>query len=312
MTIDLVEGALDRAAVGDETTLAGFGLERITASSPFWEERLAIDGTGRVTLRTRRSIADVSGEAIGAYAFDAGCDAAASVAKQVRAAALLSFSAVHVEPFGVRTIVSIVAGGAAQRVVVGGGPERLAPLGPLLQELDRLAMAARRHPEMTLGLELETAAPLRRGMTEVPVVLRFRNVGNTGYWMTEPSSFPPGLGTDDDAKRMPATEDGVDWRREHCLVWFGFREPETPGVTPLPVEVTRGALAPEDRGLPPLVWMPPRGAIERRFRAAIPLHEAGSLVVRASFASYAGDDTIAGRPRLRGCVFSNDLSSEIG
>ena len=81
---DVVVEALDAVMAGDPAVLAGFGLERLTASSPLWEERLTLDGAGRAELRTRRSIADVGGEAIGAFAHDAGPAAVRAVVQQLQ------------------------------------------------------------------------------------------------------------------------------------------------------------------------------------------------------------------------------------
>ncbi|WP_437934759.1 hypothetical protein [Sorangium sp. So ce341] len=293
---DTMRRALDGALAGDPGILAGFGLERQTLSAPFWEERLSIDGAGRLRLRTNRSIADVSSEPIGAFSHDAGTEA---VERLLRA--LLSLPRAlphrHVGLVDVRVLITVVAGGATHTVAVSREPDELAPLQPLLDELDRLSFVVRRSPVMSLELDASVDAPVRVSAGPLPVLLRFKNAGDTGFWITDPASFPPGD------------------RAECCALLYGVRAQPQPGITPLPMEVRRADALPSrasPEGVGTLLWVPGRSSVERLIHAAVELNSPGLVAMRATWSSYAGDDTVGGRPRLRGCVFSNELSVSVG
>ncbi len=293
---DTVYRALDGALAGDPAVLASFGLERQTLSAPFWEERLSVDGAGQLRLRTRRSIADMSSEPIGEFSHEAGVEA---VERLIRALQGLprTLPHAHVVLIDVRVLITVVAGGAAHTLVVGRNPDELAPLQPLLDELDRLSFLVRRSPVMSLELEASVDGPVRAGAGPLPVLLRFKNAGDTGFWITDPSSFPP--------------ED----RAECCALLYGFQVQPQPGFTPLPMEVRRADALPSrssSGGVGALLWVPGRSSVDRLIHTAVELNSVGLLSLRATWSSYAGDDTIGGRPRLRGCVFSNELSVSVG
>ena len=130
---------------------------------------------------------------------------------------------------------------------------------------------------------------------DVEVALRFINAGESGVWLSDPARL------DDD------TDD------EHSALWYAVREAEDdPDVTPLPLSVERARLTPIDPAPSLMMLLAGGSTLKRRCRATLELESAGTLLLRASWASYIGGDSIAGRARLRGCAFSNELSVAAG
>jgi hypothetical protein len=60
----------------------------------------------------------------------------------------------------------------------------------------------------------------------------------------------------------------------------------------------------------PLLWLGPGATESRHFTATVDLSP-GSYLMRASYASYQGEDTVAGQPLLRGCAFSAESTVEV-
>jgi hypothetical protein len=272
--------------------MQGFGVERRTVCSDLWSERLAIRGTGQATLATLRSFGDASGEEIGRYETKLSDRALAELVHAVEAtveggppATLLSGD--------LRLLISVVACGSRLHQVVGGDPTALEPYAPLLRALDAAAFETRTAPKSTLQLGLEIPANLPDGPRSLGVVLSFQNRGNEGAWIRNPASH---------MKDEPT---------EHVRLWYAQRPVAEPGMMPPPLKQYCVALDPIVRVERPLLWLGGGETESRQFSAAVDLLP-GSYLMRASYASYDGEDTVAAQPLLRGCVFSAEIPVEVG
>jgi hypothetical protein len=280
-------GALGRAP----GLLVGFGVERLTLSGDYWAERLMIQGTGKAVLTTLRSFGDASGEEIGRFETKLGethiTELVGAVGETVHGGRLPKLSANEV-----RVLISIVACGARLDHIVGGGPPDLEPYKPLLLVLDKIAIATRAHPKSTLELELEVSNTLASGPQDLPIILSFTNHGDEGTWIRSPAS-----GLEDEPT-------------EHVRLWFAERKIPQPGITPLPLDPICIPLDPMLHVQRPLLWIGAGETEARQFTAKVDLTP-GSYLMRASFASYGGDDIVAGQNLLRGCVFSPETTVEV-
>jgi hypothetical protein len=200
-------------------------------------------------------------------------------------------------------LVRVKLAGETRELEIDVDAPRAPDLAALLSGLDDIRVRALQHPRMTLRLGLAMdASPWppgpRTGAEHVQVTLRFHNDGPTGYWMTEPASFVAGASA--------SARDGS----EHCGVLYVVRKPTTPGITPSPSEPTFVHLDPEAKIDDPVVWLAGHAVVHRRFVAALRpyTNAAGAILARATWSSYAGEDSLEDKPRLRGCVFSNELS----
>jgi hypothetical protein len=268
----------------------GFGIERLTVRADLWEERLVVRGAGTSSLSTLRSFGDASGEAIGRFQSQLADARVDDILRAVNAT-LSGGPAASLSPGDVRVLITVVACGSKLVHVVGGGPEFLEPYAQLLAVLDQVAFEARKRPVCTLQLEAElpaTTAP----SASIPVVLTFVNNGGEGAWIRNPAA-----GMED----APA---------EHVRLWYAQVQPEQPGITPLPMEPESVPLEPALRVQRPLLWLGPGESEARQFSAQLSL-DPGTYLMRASFASYAGVDTVAGHNLLRGCVFSQEQTVEV-
>ncbi len=272
--------------------LVGFGIERLTLAGDFWAERLMIQGMGKSALTTLRSFGDASGEEIGRFESKLSDTRVVELVRAVEAT-LEGGPAANLSPGDVRVLISIVTGGSRLDHVVGGAPPDLEPYTPLLVALDKAAAETRAAPKTTLKLQLEVPAKLSPGPQSLPVVLSFQNRGDEGAWIRSPTS-----GLEDEPT-------------EHVRLWYAERAVEQPGVTPLPLEPLCIALAPAMRTERPLLWIGGGETESRPFSATVDL-ATGSYLMRASFASYGGDDTVAGQNLLRGCAFSAETVVEVG
>ncbi len=271
--------------------MAGFGVERRTVRENFWLERLTIQGSGRSVLSTLRSFGDASGEEIGRFESKLAEDKLADLLAAVEAT-LQGGPVPNLSPGDVRVLITVVACGSRLDRVIGGEPPDLEPTMPLLLALDAAAFETRAHPKTTLKLGLEVPATLPPGSQALPVVLSFENRGNEGAWIRSPSS-----GLEDEPT-------------EHVRLWVAERPVEQPGVTPLPLEPSCVALEPAIRVQRPLLWIGAGETETRQFSATVAL-DPGSYLMRASFASYSGGDTVAGQNLLRGCAFSAESMVEV-
>lgn len=271
--------------------MVGFGVERVIRSDSLWAERLAVAGTGRATLATNRSFGDASGAAIGHFETSVPADRVAGLASAA-AAVLDGGRPPKLSPADVQIEISVVAGATRWQRSIGGGPQDLRPYQPLLRALNQIAGAALTSPVATLSLGLAFSEPPRASRQRLPVVLQFQNAGSAGYWVRNP---------------FAATEDTDE---EHVRIWHAQRQEQLPGVTPLPLEPVPVALEPAVLDHRPLIWIGPHATTTLSFTASLEI-EPGPRLFRASFASYAGTDDVGGQPLMRGCVFSNELATEV-
>jgi len=97
---------------------------------------------------------------------------------------------------------------------------------------------------------------------------------------------------------------------EHVRLWYAQRPVEEPGMMPLPLKQYCVGLAPIVRVERPLLWLGAGETESRQFSAPVDLSP-GSYLMRASYASYDGEDTVAAQPLLRGCAFSAEITVEV-
>jgi hypothetical protein len=297
----ILEKALVAAHNGDPAALAEFGFERHTLKGPGipgdgneWEERMTITGAGTLSLHTNRSIGDISSEPIGEYRRQAQHDTVARTIQLVRDARLETLPPFRIEPADPRIRISVAAGGIVQRVAIGlGDPAALMPLTPLLQELDRMAASVRADPVRTLSIGLDMPLSARAAKNRLPVTLLFENQGSEGYWITHPS----------------ALQGAHRWER--CALIYGRRPDPVPGFTPPPIERQEAALETAQTESLDLLWIPRASEVEYRFTCVLEPAAPGLYLARAVYSTYAGEDHLSGRPRLRGCAFSNQVEIEV-
>ena len=296
-----VNELLERLLEDHEALLPGFGLERLTIagepigpSTYLWEERLTLQGSGDVGLDTRRSIADMSGEEIGEYRSTECEETVLGLVRLVRETGLDELPAFEIDPIDVRVRFSIVGGGTCHEYPIGvQDPEALEPLQPLLGELDRLALEVRKHPVATLGVSLELPSEAGVGEHQLPVMLRFRNSGNVGTWVTHPGAM----------EGTPETD--------HCSLLYCYREELEPDVTPVPPEIFSAQLDSTQADQEALLWLAGASEVALESTASVSLPDPGTYLARAVYSCYSGEDTVGGQRRLRGCVFSNELAIEV-
>jgi hypothetical protein len=296
-----LERALTAAARGDTLALAGFGLERLTLAGGGippagydWEESLTVTGDRTVRLLNRRSIADVSAEPVGEFLDSCSKETLRAVIELLRDSKLDELPPFRVEPTEPRIRMIVAAGGIRQQIPIGvSDPMALEPLLPLLQELDRLASTVRARPRMTLQVGLELPNSARVAKVRLPVTLRLRNSGDTGYWLTHPRLL----------KRTSP------WERASLL--FGLKPNVQPGFTPPPIELREAGLEPAQAEERDLLWIASHAEIELSLMGVCEFAAPGLHLARAVYSTYAGEDLVAGRPRLRGCAFSNETEIQV-
>jgi len=296
----ILEKALARAQEGDPAALGGFGFERHTLKGPGipgdgneWEERMTLTGDGALRLRTNRSIGDMGSEPIGEYRRQAEREVVRRIIQLVRETPWGELPRFRIEPADTRIRISVAAAGMVQEVAIGfRDPTAILPVKPLLQELDRMAASLRADPVRTLAIALEMPRTARAAKIRLPVTLRFRNSGPEGYWLTHPGAL------------------GRVHRWEQCGLIYG-REPErVPGFTPPPIEQQGAPLEPGEDPRD-LMWVAGGSELSQRFSCLLEPARGGRYLARAVYSTYQGEDHVTGRPRLRGCVFSNQVEIEI-
>ncbi|MGC4053373.1 MAG: hypothetical protein QM757_29070 [Paludibaculum sp.] len=297
----ILDKALLQALSGSQDALAEFGLERHTLAGPGipgagseWDERLTLTGDGILTLSSNRSIADISSEPIGLYRKQDKAETVRRAIQLVRESALAELPPLRVEPADARIRINVACGGVVERVTLGlTDPMALEPARPLLQELDRMAQAVRADPIRTLRIELDMPDNVPAAKVRLRLMVIFQNSGTEGYWLTHPGAL----------------------RREHrweqCTLVYGRKPEIVPGFTPPPIELQAAALEPiREEGLD-LLWIPRGEEVEQRFNCVMEPPVPGLYLARAVFSSYLGEDQVSGRPRLRGCAFSNQVELEV-
>jgi hypothetical protein len=301
-TSKLLDAALSEAAKGNPTALANFGIERATVgglgippAGYEWEERLTLDGDGHLRLQTRRSISDDGLEAIGEFSLSCDDTVVANTIELLRDARLDEMPRSRIEPSELRLQITLAAGGAHQQTTISlNDPDSIDRAAPLLSELDRLALLARENPVKTLSIRLEMPPRAPAARVALSLSLTFINEGTAGYWLTHPNALAP----------------AVSWERAALL--YGKKPEIRPGITPLPVELSESPLQAADQKDADLFWLGPGGSVEHQFTTTMNFSEPGTYLARATYSTYAGEDQVAGRARMRGCAFSNEVEIEVG
>jgi len=296
-----VNELLGRLLDEDEALLAGFGLERLTIAGQLiepatfpWEERLTIQGSGESCFATRRSIADASGEEIGEYSSPQSREVVLNLLRLLREADLDELPLFEIDPIDLRVRLTLVGAGSHHLFVIGvQDPELLEPLQPLLQEMDRLALEVRKRPVATLGVDLEMPLTVRAGEHQLALTLGFRNSGDVGLWVTHPGAM----------EEAPETD--------RCALLHFYREELEPDVTPVFPPIAAAPLTPAEGEHGTLLWVAGGSEVSLELTALVNFPDPGTYLTRVVHSCYSGGDTIGGRRRLRGCVFSNELAIEV-
>lgn len=297
----ILDKALSQALGGDAGALAEFGLERhtlrgsgISGGQSEWDERLTLTGDGLLTLSSNRSIADMGSEPIGLYRKQEKAETVRRMIQLLREAALSELPPFRVEPFDTRIRISVACGGVVERVTLGfADPMALEPARPLLQELDRLAQSVRADAVRSLRIELDMPDSVPAAKVRLKLMVIFLNSGREGCWITHPGAL----------------------RREHrweqCTLVYGRKPEIVPGFTPPPIELQFAPLEPVREDQMELLWLPAGEEVEQRFVCVMEPPTPGLYLARAVYSSYPGEEQVAGRPRLRGCAFSNQVELEV-
>ena len=268
--------------------LAGFGIERVCGAAPLWNERLTVDEHGAVRLRTLRSLSDASGVPIGVFARQDDREVLARLLQALDEMTWPAAPTLAPRPYELHVRLSLMIGGELRTITIPAKPQLLAPLSPLLDLLDLLTIEALQHPKHSLVLSAECDLPRRQGLQDLTIALTLRNDGDSGYWIPSPSG---------------ATGDET----VSCALSYSVLPQPAPGVTPLPVVARTAVLSPVTAPEQSLIWIRPCSTHALILRTQVDLDRAGPWSARVGFASYSGEDTIAGRPRMRGCAFSNEV-----
>lgn len=297
----ILDKALQQALAGDAEALAGFGLERhtlrgsgIPGGQVEWDERLTLTGDGVLTLSSNRSIADMGLEPIGLFRRQEKAETVRRLIQLMRDSNLAALPPFRVEPFDTRLRINTSAGGVVERVTLGfQDPMALEPVRPLLQEFDRLAQSVRADAVRSLRIELDMPDSVPAAKVRLKLMVIFQNSGREGCWITHPGALQRGQ------------------RTEGCTLVYGRRPELVPGFTPPPIELHFSPLEPVRDDEMELLWVPAGGEVEQRFQCVMEPPTPGLYLARAVYSSYLGEEQVAGRPRLRGCSFSNQVELEV-
>lgn len=287
--------ALDRALQGEADVLQGLGVEEAVLSSPSWDDRVTVDGAGKVTFASRRAAGDRGGSPIGVFESKLAKNDLKALLTALRQVAAAPPRPVRAEAYETRVVLAVVAGGHEWTFATQANPAALEPLQPALDILGRAQARAMEKPVRSLALTLEVAGPLSFG--SVPLVLHLSNQGEQGAWVSNPLRLPN--------------------QKEHERAELVYARPLvfTPGVTPVPMPPRRTLLVPRgpvNDGEPLYRWLPPKGEVAVPVQAVVePPRGATEVVLRAELHVDEGPDVVAGQPRLRGSVFSADVTVPI-
>jgi hypothetical protein len=284
--------SLDRALQGDPQALKGLGIERAVITSPSWDDRTSVDGAGDVTFKSRRAGADRGGTPIGDFRTTLSKEELQAVIRGLRAVVAATPPPMRAEPYEARVLLEAVIEGRLYRYGTKAFPTALEPLQPLLMPLNAAVQKAYAKPVRSLTLSLETSDSAPRAGA-VTATLRLRNGGEEGFWVSNPAALPN--------------------QKEHERAEMVYAAPLvfTPGVSPVPVTPRRTLLAPRGpaRDEARYCWIPPKGELSVQLQGHVEAPaDAKQLVLRAELYLDEGADEIAGQPRLRGSVFSEDVT----
>lgn len=284
--------ALDRALKGDAQVLQGLGIEEAVITSPLWDDRLAFDGRGQVTFTSKRAPGDRGGASIGLFGGKVAKDEMKALLTALRQLAAAPPPPVRGEAYETRILLTVLADGHEWVLATTATPPAMEPLQPVLSICGRAQAEAMEKPVRSLAVTLEVAGPLS-GKGPLPLVLHLKNAGEEGAWVSNPLR--------------------VSNEKEHERAELVYARPLvfTPGVTPVPAPPRRTLLlprAPVAEDEPRYRWVPPKGEIAVPVQAVIEAGSARELVLRAALFLDEGAEQVAGQPRLRGSVFSADVT----
>jgi hypothetical protein len=286
--------ALDRALKGDKKILEGLGIEEAMITGPSWDDRIAVDGAGAVTFTSPRPSGDTGGAPIGVFRGKLEKDDLQAVIKTLQQLAATPPPPARAEAYETRILISVVAGGQVFSLAAPANPAALAPLKPILITLGRAMSKAMESPVRSLTLKLEAPEGVAKDGS-VALVLHLLNGGDEGFWVSNPLT--------------------VANQPEHERAELVYAKPLVlePGIAPVPVKPGKTLLVPRrtSAGVPPYRWVPPKGDVEVPMAAKVVVGDAKELVFRAGLIADEGADVIAGRPRLKGSVFSADVTVKV-
>lgn len=283
--------ALDRALKGDAQILQGFGIEEAVITAPLWDDRVSVDGKGIVTFTTRRPSGDNGGSPIGVFRTRLEKEELMSLIRELRKLVAAPPAPHRSEAYETRIELSAVADGHLFGAGAPAFPPAMEPLQPVLTPLNRAIGKAIEHPVRSLTLELELPQGAGRGGV-VAAVLHLKNGGEQGFWVSNPLALP----------NQP--------ERDRAQLVYARPIVFTPGVSPIPVPPRKVLLSAPAPGAdqPRYRWIPAKGAVAVPMQAKIDAGDAKELVFRAELFAEEGADEVAGQPRLRGAVFSADVT----
>lgn len=283
--------ALDRAIHGDPHTLQGLGIEQIVITSPGDEDCVSFDGGGIVTLTSRRAPADRGGAPIGTFRTTLRSDEVTALITAVRAVVAKPHEPARGAADEKRIVLSVVAGGHTFSYGTIVFPPALEELEPALSICNCASARALASPLRSLSVTLAAHGPIPRS-DPMELTLTLRNGGTQGAWVSNPLVLPNESET------------------ERAVLVYAEPLVSTPGVTPVTPPPSSVFLTPRYPNVdePRYRWISPRGEISVALEAKLVPDGARELVLRAELHLHLGDDVIAGRPRVRGSVFTADLT----
>ncbi len=290
----IIEKSLRAVKAGHQGILPGFGLELLIVNGPpsgplgrQWQDRLVITGRGVAEFHSIRPMSDGSGEPAGLFRGAVSLQDLAEVVDAVEATGLVDEAPFRIEPSDMNIRVSIIVGGMHVVKYIGvKEPGRLERLQPLFERLQRIEAAVRGNPVRTLKLEMSVAEMSGVGVQVVPVMLRFINQGTEPYWIPHPR--------------------GLNLGPYHDRATLSY------GRGPSPADMLESPLRAEVEAGVQMIWMGSGWTQEIRTVAEVNFHQAGRFVVRATYSTYSGEETVGGVARLRGCVFSAEQMVAVG
>lgn len=279
-----------------EAYAPGFAFERkVSAESPIpggsrIEDRLLLKGDGGLEYATRGSQTHAGGKEAGLYRAQVPPERVKAFLAVLARMDLDSLEPQQVElPSALISLQAIGAGWKAHTVLGKKDPNALKPLAPLFQEISSLIDIAWESPVWAVSLE----SRIRKTIGDrIAVQLEFKNRGQEGVWLTNPMG------------------EGFD-RKSGCFrISFAKKKALPPGVTPIPKPPKYEELEPDPRMENPdptgeLIWIKPGASCILNMASRLP-EASDAYLVGADYASYAGEDRVAGKYRLRGALYSLD------
>ncbi len=252
----------------------------------FVEQVLRLSGDGLLSYRSSGN--EVGEEAIGTFEARLPPQEMKQTLKILRETPLDQSPSKPAGPRDLQGRVSVLAAGEVAEVAFAVTPFARY-LDAWLERISQLEDAAVKSPRSAMRLEARIAPKLRAAQA-VEITLAFVALGTEGMWITHPASL-----------HAPAEGDQV-------FVSAGFpdsAESKEAGGTkfeslPIRFEPVKASY----------LWLAPGKRLELKGKVHLPAGT-GLWIGRAAYSSWSGKDQIAGRPRLRGTAFSNDLEATV-